>query len=215
MIKLDKLPSIVSKAEFTHNGLVLMGNRLLVPAYIGSGDGFDDARREHLFNVIYPKLLDCGIYVLCPFKACSEYLGPFPKKGCLQEEVDSYWDKFNEIVGPVNIEILMPKSFFMFGIYEGSDVDSGLAAETGFYPGKFHKHPFYSQNPIFGVRSDFRLAENPRAHINPAIRYFIDGQTLEGEFPGKFFVGESCYDKAYEFLKEHTRQIVEYMEMKR
>lgn len=209
MIKLEKLPSIITETKFMKNGLVRKGSRLLVPAYVGSGEGFDDCGREHLFNVTYPKLLDSGVFVLCPFKACAEYLGPFPKKGSLPEEVDSYWDRFNKIVGPVNIEILMPRSLYMIGLYEGIDVDSGLGAETGYYPGKFHKHPFYPENPIFGIRSDFRLAENPRAHINPAVRYFIDGHTQDGQAPGKFFVGDGSYEQAYEFLKEHNRQIVE------
>jgi len=213
MIKLDKLPSIITDTRFTEYGLVELNGRLLVPAYVGSGEGFDECRRNHLFNVTYPKLIEVGTFPLCPFKACSEYLGSFPKKGALQVEVDNFWDKFNGIVGPVNIEILMPRSLYMFGLYEGSDVDSGLAAETGCYPGKFHSHPFYPDNPIFGVRSDFRLAENPRASINPAVRYFIDGQTLDGEFPGKFFVGEGSYERAYGFLQEHNRQIVEFMKL--
>jgi nucleoside 2-deoxyribosyltransferase len=57
----------------------------------------------------------------------------------------------------------------MFAILDGSDIDSGTAAEIGY--------AFGLEKLIFGYRSDFRIAgDNPGACVNLQIEYFIRTQ---------------------------------------
>ncbi len=198
-MKLERLPSVIREHEFNTRGLVKIplrisakvGFKLLVPAYVGSQLGFNTPGLNFL-AVFYPRLQqEAGVLPLCPFKACSEYLD-FSK---LSDDMPlrqyrEFWEEFNQLIGPVNYETLMPCSKFMIALFDGSHaVDDGLSAEVGFYA--------TSHKPIIGIRSDFRLSENISATINPAVRYFIDS----GIYPGQFFDGPNAYERAHAAIK--------------
>lgn len=197
---LDKLPSIISKTNWDKNGLARTTSGLLVPAYIANQFGFSASGKEFL-NKFYNRLRnEAGILPLCPFNSCKEYLDK--NKLCSLKTIDeqfAFWDDFNKIVGKVNYEILMPKSKLMIALLDGShSIDDGIAAEIGFYAAKYN-----GDKPIVGIRSDFRLSENPAAPINIAVRYFMD----QGPYNGFFFNGPDAYDKALKQMKELADKI--------
>ncbi|MFZ3077452.1 MAG: hypothetical protein WA139_03295 [Candidatus Aenigmatarchaeota archaeon] len=197
-MKLEKLPSIIAQNNFNEKGLVESEEGLLVPAYVASQLGFNTPGKEYLNKIFYPELKKkAGVLALCPFKACDEYLD-FTQ---LSDEMPvkaqkKFWSDFSEIIGKVNYETLMPKSKFMIAILDGGHaVDDGVSAEIGYYATKHGK--------IAGIRSDFRLAENPAAPINMAVRWFIDS----GPYKGKFFEEPEAYDNAIKTIKEWADEI--------
>ena len=200
-MKLDKLPSIIRDTEFDKSGLAHVGSEILVPAYIGSQWGFNSAGKRQL-DEFYGRLRkEARVLPLCPFQSCEEYLD-FERLAKIESEKDSlgdykkFWTEFNEIIGPVNYGILMPKSKFMIALFDGAHgVDDGLAAEIGFYAAKYD-----GKKQIFGIRSDFRLAENIVSPINIAVRYFLD----QGPYNGKLFLGNQAYDEAIKGISEFT-----------
>lgn len=197
-MKLERLPSVISKNKFNEKGLVESEGELLVPVYVASQLGFNTPGKEYLNKFFYPALkADAGVLPLCPFTACNEYLD-FSK---LSDEIPvkaqtKFWSDFSEIIGKVNYETLMPKSKFMIAILDGGHgVDDGVSAEIGYYATKHGK--------IIGIRSDFRLCENPAAPINMAVRWFIDS----GPYGGKFFEGPEAYGTAIKTIKEWADEI--------
>src|SRR3989344_2002096 len=197
---LDKLPSIISETEFEKDGFALTGSGLLAPAYIASQLGFSSIGMTQL-NMLYQCLREeANVLPLCPFTACSEYLDiPILENLKVAKEVLNFWSNFNRIIGQVNYGELMPRSKLMIAILDGGHaLDDGVSAEIGFYAGKY-----IGRKPIVGIRGDFRLAENPAAPINSAIRHFMD----QGPYNGLFFTGPNAYDEAI----KSTASLVERM----
>jgi hypothetical protein len=149
-----------------------------------------------LSNDIYPKLLEIGVLPVCPFMACGEYLGAFPADDAPLTVHREYWSKFNKLVGPVNYETLMPRSKFMIALLDGGHaIDDGLATEISFFDSKIGR-------PVIGIRSDFRIAENLAAAINPAVSYFMENGR------GALFVGRNAYEAAYENIEPHVQALL-------
>jgi hypothetical protein len=183
---LDRQPSVIRDNQFNLNGLVETSSGLLVPAYIGSGQGFNFPGKYFLAQNFHLRLeKEAGVLPLCPFKSCGEFLD-FSK---LSEEMPlsgykSFWQDFNgRTVGDVNYRTLMPNSKMMFALLEGPAVDEGLAAEI---PEFLHT----SSGPLIGIRTDIRLAENVEAPINPAI--------------GDFFTRKEFQDRTHFFYTPGT-----------
>jgi len=197
---LDRLPSVIANTRFNAAGLAETKEGLLVPAYVASQLGFSTIGKVQL-NALHDRLREeAGVLPLCPFTACAEYLD-FSRLGAAHtiDDVLGFWDEFNRLLGPVNYDELMPRSKFMIAILDGGHaVDDGVATEIGFYAGRYQ-----GEKPILGIRSDFRLAENPAAPINPAIRYFLD----QGPFNGQFFHGAEAYDRAVDAAKDLAARI--------
>ncbi|MFH1511306.1 MAG: hypothetical protein ABIF10_06450 [Candidatus Woesearchaeota archaeon] len=197
-MNLPKLPSFITENEFDENGLVKTINGLMVPAYVGSQIGFNKAGSRFLQQVFYPELKKRMIYPLCPFTACAEYLD-FSKLSddMPVSEYTKFWDDFNHVVGAVNYETLMPISRFMVALFDGSHAsDDGLCSEVAHFASHY--------GPVIGIRSDFRLAENIAAPINPAIRYFID----QGKYNGVFYSGPNAYEDAYSGLEKLANKTI-------
>ena len=197
---MDKLPSIIANTKFNKRGLAKTESGLLVPAYVASELGFHDLGREILSLIVYPNLRERGILPVCPFAACTEYLGPFPTLDTPLEDVLAFWDGFNSLIGPVNYETLMPHSRFMFAILDGShSVDDGVAAEVSHFATRYRKRG------IVGMRSDIRIAENIAAPINPAIRYFLD----QGPYNNQFVFNPGAYKRSLVDAKNLADKIKE------
>jgi nucleoside 2-deoxyribosyltransferase len=76
------------------------------------------------------------------------------------------WEKLNRRLGAKN-RALIDECDVVFAILDGTDVDSGTAAEIGY--------AFAKGKPILGYRGDFRLsADNDGATVNLQVEYFID-----------------------------------------
>ena len=56
MVVLNKLPSVIRENKFNEKGLVESKDGLLVPAYVGSDLGFNEAGETFLNEYFYPKL---------------------------------------------------------------------------------------------------------------------------------------------------------------
>ena len=188
-MNLKKIPSITKDTKFSRKGLVITESDLLVPAYVASQFGFNEPGREFLERFYERLRNEVEIFPLCPFKACEEFL----------DKNNPNWGKFNKIVGKVNYGILIPNSKLLIALLDGSHaIDDGVSAEIGYYAGKM------PGNPIIGIRSDFRLAENPEAPINLAVKYLI-----EKSHRGKLFTGSGAYDNAFEYLPDLARKIID------
>ena len=193
---LAKMPSVIRNNQFDARGLAVTPEGLLVPAYVGSELGFNEPGRFYLDNIFYPELIRRGILPLCPFKACLEYMD-FPRLDEAEslEERTQIQEEFNSYIGAVNYETLMPRSKLMIALLEGHRVDEGLSAEIAYF--------VKNHGPVVGIRSDFRLCENPSAPINLALRYFLD----KGPYNAAFFVGEDSYKKGLEHLEILAKKI--------
>lgn len=194
---LGKLPSVVENTTFTPEGLVESPNGLLVPAYVASGLGFNVPGRHHLDEVIYPKLAEHGIFPLCPFSACAEFIDPgLFDEGQSVADQKAGWQQFNrDVVGTVNYGLLMPRAKAMVAIMEGSPTDEGVAAEVAYFASNI--------GPVFGMRTDFRLAENPATGTNPAVTFFMGGP----RYGGGYFEGQQAYEQAYERVGQFAQEI--------
>ena len=75
------------------------------------------------------------------------------------------WRKLNARIGAKN-QALLDACDMVFAVLDGSDVDSGTAAEIGY--------AFARAKPILGYRGDFRLsADNEGSIVNLQVEYFI------------------------------------------
>jgi nucleoside 2-deoxyribosyltransferase len=75
------------------------------------------------------------------------------------------WRKLNRRIGAKN-QRLIDDSDMVFAVLDGTDVDSGTAAEIGY--------AFAKGKPILGYRGDFRLsADNDGSMVNLQVEYFI------------------------------------------
>ncbi len=134
-MELAKLPLVIRDNKWTKEGLIKTDDGLLVPAYVGSQLGFTVDGRESL-KTLYESLERIGVKPLCPFEACAEYLDLNQIRVTLKENHE-FWESFNDIIGPVNYDTLMPKSKMMIAICEGHSLDDGLCAEIGHYATRY------------------------------------------------------------------------------
>jgi nucleoside 2-deoxyribosyltransferase len=75
------------------------------------------------------------------------------------------WRALNHEIGAAN-RAAIDRAHGVIAILDGTDVDSGTAAEIGY--------AFARGKPILGYRSDFRLsADNEGSTVNLQVEYFI------------------------------------------
>jgi nucleoside 2-deoxyribosyltransferase len=133
--------------------------------YIASPYGFSEAGRVFLYDKLIPVINDAGINCIDPWTLTSEKLileaintiDPFIKK--------EKWINLNRIIAENNINAIK-NSYGMLAVLDGTDVDSGTAAEIGFAAALNKK--------IVGYRGDFRQSgDNEGTIINLQVEYFI------------------------------------------
>ena len=190
------LPKVISDLKFSQHGLVVTDSGLSVPAYVGSQLGFNAPGREYLKS-LYAKLREVSVWPICPFKASDENLSaPLFDGTRTLDDLTVDWGRFNTGIGKTNYEQLMPYCKLMIAVMDGGHaIDDGLSAEIAYFAVK--------HGLVLGIRSDFRLAENIAAPINPAVRYFLD----MGPFNGHFFYGTDAHKEALHFLKEFAQKL--------
>lgn len=192
-----RLPSIIEKTTFTRDGLVKTPQGLRVPVYLANGLGFNVPGRYFLEKEIKPRMENAGVLVLDPFQQCGELLDPetFNQSQSVASQL-ARWKNFNQqTIGTVNYKLLIPHAKIMFAVLEGYPSDEGVAAEISYMAVNF--------GPVIGVRTDFRLAENPATGTNPAVTYFT-----QDEFGGKYFEGSSAYEGAFKLLKDYCSELI-------
>jgi nucleoside 2-deoxyribosyltransferase len=137
------------------------------PIYLASPLGFTAAGRLYNEQVLLPAVRDGGLRPLDPWEAdnpATQQLlaalalpdGP-GRRPVLREA--------NEQVAARNVA-LIDEAAGLLAVLDGSDVDSGTAAEIGYASAR--------GIPIVGVRTDFRLAgDNDGSIVNLQVEYFV------------------------------------------
>ncbi len=126
--------------------------------------GFTESGRLFWREVLDPALRQAGIDVLDPWDAVAG--GWFAEAETLREpERTVRLAAVNERVGRRNVE-LIDRCDGVLAVLDGTDVDSGTAAEVG-YAGARGK-------PVVGLRTDLRPGGDNRATpVNLQVAYFI------------------------------------------
>jgi nucleoside 2-deoxyribosyltransferase len=136
--------------------------------YLASPYGFTDAGREFMNNVFIPNLSHDEIEVLNPWNSFKSAVSEIEKISLINDKIKlaRSLGKFNYKIASHNEE-LIDKSQFMIAILDGSDVDSGVAAEIGY--------AYANKKTIIGYRSDFRSSgDNFGAVVNIQVEYFVE-----------------------------------------
>jgi nucleoside 2-deoxyribosyltransferase len=133
--------------------------------YLAGPLGFSEAGRAFHDGTIVPALRKLGHEVLDPWRltdrAKVEAVLSLPYG---QEKRDA-WRKLNFEIGGNNCAAI-ERCDAVFVVLDGTDVDSGSAAEIGY--------AFAKGKPILGYRGDFRLAaDNEGSIVNLQVEYFI------------------------------------------
>ena len=133
--------------------------------YLAGPLGFSEVGRLFMNQVLLPLLQGLGFKVHNPWTLTPEELInpilvlPYGK------EKKNAWKKLNCIIGRNNVDAI-EDSDLIVAILDGTDVDSGTAAEIGYGAAKHKK--------VFGYRGDFRLsADNDGSTVNLQVEYFI------------------------------------------
>lgn len=144
--------------------------------YIASALGFTETGRKYYYEQLIPYLQKNGMKVLDPWTAT-----PANKIRTVQgmeygKEKRDAWRELNKEIGENNRKYI-DESDFILAILDGTDIDSGVAAEVGY--------GFAQGKKIVGYRGDFRLSsDNEGAKVNLQVEYFIEksGGAITGSF---------------------------------
>lgn len=127
--------------------------------YLAGPLGFTEAGRFFHETVILHRIKALGVTVLDPWPASASVFGK-----AAAGDIDLA--TANLIVGRQN-EHMISSADIIMAILDGSDVDSGTAAEIGFAAAL--------RKPVVGVRSDLRMSgDNSATSINLQVGYFIN-----------------------------------------
>jgi nucleoside 2-deoxyribosyltransferase len=132
--------------------------------YVASPLGFTDAGRAYNDTVLLPALRDAGLEPLDPWDVDPEARAVFEldRRDAARER---RLGEANRVVGQRNAEMIRGADG-MLAILDGSDVDSGTAAEIG-YAAALHR-------PVVGLRSDLRVTgDNEATLVNLQVEWFI------------------------------------------
>jgi nucleoside 2-deoxyribosyltransferase len=131
--------------------------------YIASDLGFSEIGRNFYYGTLIPCIRQLGYETLDPWTLTStkEVVAmPYGQERC------QAWRKINKQIGENNKNAI-DQSSGLLAILDGSDVDSGTAAEIGY--------AFAKGKTIVGYRGDFRMcSDNEGATVNLQVEYFIN-----------------------------------------
>ena len=133
--------------------------------YLAGPLGFSEAGRHFYQSVFVPFVTALGYEVIDPWThtdprmiAAIEGMAPGPVRGAA-------WRRLNREIGAAN-RAAIDRAHGVIAILDGTDVDSGTAAEIGY--------AFARGKLIVGYRGDFRLsADNEGSTVNLQVEYFI------------------------------------------
>ena len=134
--------------------------------YLAGPLGFSEAGRAFHESAVVPEVRRLGHVPLDPWKPANaaeiEAVAGMPY-GVAKRDA---WRKLNRQIGAQN-RALIDACDLLFAVLDGTDVDSGTAAEIGY--------AFAQGKPILGYRGDLRLsADNEGATVNLQVEYFIE-----------------------------------------
>jgi len=134
-------------------------------AYIASPLGFSEAGRSFYEATLLPLATDAGFKVLDPWKLTPQELISRVEALPYGEEKRAKWRELSQVIAHNNATAI-EKCDLVIAVVDGTDVDSGTAAEIGYAAALGKK--------ILGYRSDFRRSgDNEGSLINLQVEYFI------------------------------------------
>jgi nucleoside 2-deoxyribosyltransferase len=148
--------------------------------YLASPYGFTDAGRDFMKNTMIPSIKEAVSLILNPWDSFDSLSQEIEKINSLNDII-----KQNELLGALNKKIgldneeSLKKAETIVAVLDGSDTDSGVAAEIGY--------AYALKKKIIGYRSDFRLTgDNRAAVVNVQVEYFIEesGGSIVTTIPG-------------------------------
>jgi nucleoside 2-deoxyribosyltransferase len=144
-----------------------MSSNAAPAVYVASPLGFSEIGRHYLAHVLIPELQRLGYRVLDPW-ADDVHLDAQLADAELQSNEAARESAFAQVdreLGRRNAR-LIEESDVLMALLDGSDIDSGVAAEVGY--------AYALGRPIVGWRSDGRCAgENAGTRVNLQVAYFI------------------------------------------
>ncbi len=133
--------------------------------YLAGPLGFTDSGRLYHNSVIRPRLHAEGFDVLDPWPSADEKIG-----GVLRSRL--HGRMLTEALGDANLEVgadndrMIQDCDCVLAVLDGSDVDSGTAAEVGYAMAR--------EKPVVGLRTDLRMtADNVATVVNLQVAYFV------------------------------------------
>jgi nucleoside 2-deoxyribosyltransferase len=159
--------------------------------YLAGPLGFSDAGRAFHNNVIVDRVTSLGHVPLDPWSdAAPPGIDPRLAAEIVQlasaianvgssPDTRAAWRALNPRIGAKNAA-LIDAADMVLAVLDGTDVDSGTAAEIGY--------AFAKGKPIHGYRGDFRLsADNEGSTVNLQVEYFItaSGGKIFTSVPGR------------------------------
>lgn len=133
--------------------------------YVASPFGFTEAGRLFLYERLIPVLNELNLTCIDPWKLTPESLIIHASSIENESERKKEWIKLNRIIAENNKNGI-EDSDGLLAVLDGTDVDSGTAAEIGYAAALSKK--------ICGYRNDFRRSgDNEGAVVNLQVEYFI------------------------------------------
>ncbi len=134
-------------------------------AYLASPLGFSEVGMKFYQETFKPAITKIGFEILDPWELTpAELINSVQSLPYGQERKDK-WSSVNSAIGSNNRQAI-EKCDLIIAVLDGSDVDSGTAAEIGYGAALKKK--------TFGYRGDYRLSkENDGGTVNLQVEYFI------------------------------------------
>jgi nucleoside 2-deoxyribosyltransferase len=133
--------------------------------YLASPLGFSEAGRHFYTEVLVPRLGRLGCEILDPWTLTEAAKIEAVVRMPYGAEKRDAWRELSVEIGRNNAAAITACDVLL-AVLDGSDVDSGTAAEIGF--------AFALKKKIVGYRGDFRLsADNEGTTVNLQVEYFI------------------------------------------
>ncbi len=136
-----------------------------VRVYVASPLGFSQAGRHFYESILLPFLRGLGVDILDPWALTDPGRVSAVEAMPHGPERRDAWRRLNREIGARNRSAIDASSAVV-AVLDGTDVDSGTAAEIGY--------AFACGKRIVGYRGDFRLTgDNEGASVNLQVEYFI------------------------------------------
>lgn len=133
--------------------------------YLASPLGFSEAGKYFYDKELIPKIKELEYEVLDPWELAPKKKTDKVRNMAYGAKKRDAWRKLNMVIAENNKNAI-DDSDGLVAVLDGTDVDSGTAAEIGY--------AFAKGKPILGYRGDFRLsADNEGGIVNLQVEYFI------------------------------------------
>ncbi len=134
-------------------------------AYVASPYGFAESTRPFYYETLLPLIRCCHIEVIDPWALTPKFVIDAADRLPLGPEKVKAWKIVNRLIGGNNV-LGIEQCDFMVAVLDGTDVDSGTAAEIGWGAAK--------GKPVAGYRGDFRPSgDNMGTLVNLQVEEFI------------------------------------------